>query len=257
MKILITGKNGYIAKSLMKALSPNYNITSIGREDFELLDINAVEEWFNGKYFDLVIHTAVVGGNRLIPENVDMFSKNIMMYDNLMKCRDKFDRFIHFGSGAEVKHNTPYGFSKRIINKMMKSDPGSINIRIYSVFDENELDQRFIKSSIQKYINREDIIIHQDKKMDLFYMKDLISLVEWHIGKGDKSYVYDSITCNYLEKNTLFQVANMINNLDEHKVNIKIENDGVGDDYCEPYSVLPFKLIGLEEGIKETYNKLK
>ena len=50
----------------------------------------------------------------------------------------------------------------------MRDNPKNISVRIYSVFDENELDQRFIKSSIQNYINRKDIVIHQNKKMDLF-----------------------------------------------------------------------------------------
>tara|TARA_R110000803_G_C11975243_1_gene320080 strand:- start:1337 stop:2110 length:774 start_codon:yes stop_codon:yes gene_type:complete len=257
MKILITGKKGYVAKSLIKALSPNYNVTSIGREDFELLDDKATKEWFSEKYFDLVIHTATVGGNRLVPENSDVLTKNLMMYDNLMKCSANFDRFMNFGSGAEVKHNTPYGFSKRIISQLMENNPKNISVRIYSVFDENELDQRFIKSSIQNYINKKDIVIHQNKKMDLFYMKDLISLVEWYINLNGGEYNRDFINCGYLEKYTLFQVANLINNLDEHKVVIRIEDDLDGEDYCESYSALPFKLIGLEEGIKETYNKLK
>jgi UDP-glucose 4-epimerase len=257
MKILITGKNGYIAKSLIKALSPNYNITSIGREDFELLDGKATKEWFSEKYFDLVIHTAIVGGNRLVPENSDVLTKNLMMYDNLMKCNANFDRFMNFGSGAEVKHNTPYGFSKRIISQLMRDNPKNINVRIYSVFDENELYTRFIKSSIQKYINKEDIVIHQDKKMDFFYMKDLISLVEWYIDHREYNSQINFMSCSYLKKHTLSQVASLINDLDEHKVNIRIEDNGVGDDYCEAYSVLPFELTGLEEGIKETYKKLK
>jgi nucleoside-diphosphate-sugar epimerase len=59
---------------------------------------------FQDKYFDLVIHTAVRGGSRLNPlDGPDVVLSNLLMYDNLMRCRDKFDRFIHFGSGAEEK----------------------------------------------------------------------------------------------------------------------------------------------------------
>lgn len=36
MKVLITGKNGFIGKNLSKKL--NYEITNIGREDFDLTD---------------------------------------------------------------------------------------------------------------------------------------------------------------------------------------------------------------------------
>jgi hypothetical protein len=47
----------------------------------------------------------------------------------------------------------------------------------------------------------------------------------------------------------------MINSLSDYKVNIKIENKGQGDDYCDVHPIMPFNLIGLEQGIKETYNK--
>jgi hypothetical protein len=125
----------------------------------------------------LVIHTAVSGGNRLSLDGPDVVLSNLLMYDNLMRCRDKFTRLIYFGSGAEEKADQPYGFSKHIISQLMKLDPKNINVKIYAVFDENELNTRFIKSNLLRYINRENMIIHQDKKMDFFYMKDLVSLV--------------------------------------------------------------------------------
>ena len=78
---------------------------------------------------------------------------NILMYENLTKCRNHFGKFIHFGSGAEDTLNTPYAISKRIINKLMKLDDNSINVKIYAVFDENELNQRFIKGNIIRYLN--------------------------------------------------------------------------------------------------------
>ena len=38
MKILITGKNGYIGKNLTNKLKGLHHITSIGRDDFDLSD---------------------------------------------------------------------------------------------------------------------------------------------------------------------------------------------------------------------------
>ena len=69
MKILITGGNGYIAKSLVKELG-EYNITTISRKDFDLCDSIATNNWFKDKEFDIVIHTAVRGGSRLKKDNV-------------------------------------------------------------------------------------------------------------------------------------------------------------------------------------------
>jgi len=258
MKILITGGNGYIAKSIHSYLYSKYDITLITRNDLDLTRRDEVKKYFQDKCFDLVIHTAVKGGSRLNPlEGPDVVLTNLLMYDNLMRCRDKFYRLIHFGSGAEDLANTPYGFSKHIISQLMKSDPKSVNVKIYAVFDENELDTRFIKSNIIRYINKEDIKIHQDKKMDFFYMKDLISMIEWFLNQHKNKFPVSIMNCSYLEKYTLSQIANIINSLDKHKVNIVIENQKQGDDYCGIHPVMPFKLVGLEEGIKEVYNILK
>jgi nucleoside-diphosphate-sugar epimerase len=257
MKILITGKNGYVGRSLHSYLYSKHDITIIGRQDLDLTNPNETSKFFSDKYFDLVIHTAVSGGNRLSLDGPDVALSNLLMYDNLMRCRDKFDRLIHFGSGAEESANTPYGFSKHIINQLMKLDSRSVNVKIYAVFDENELDTRFIKSNILRYINKENIIIHQDKKMDFFYMKDLISLIEWLINNHKEEFPIQNINCSYLEKYTLTQIAEIINSLDNHEVNIIVENKGLSPDYCASNPIMPFELVGLEQGIKETYNKLK
>jgi len=258
LKILITGGGGYIAKSLHSYLYSKYDITLISRADLDLTHREVVEHYFSNKYFDVVIHTAVKGGNRLNPlEGPDVVLTNLLMYDNLMRCRDKFDKFIHFGSGAEDKANTPYGFSKHIINQLMANDPKSINVKIYAVFDENELDRRFIKSNIIRYINKENIEIHQDKKMDFFYIKDLVSLIEWLLNQREQEFPIRSINCSYLKKYTLNQIAEIINSLDDHKVDIIIDDKEKGDDYCGNHLIKPFHLIGLEQGIKEVYNILK
>ena len=174
-----------------------------------------------------------------------------------MRCRNKFNKFIHFGSGAEDKASGLYGFSKYIINQLMKLDSKSINVKIYALFDENELNTRFIKSNILRYINQEDMVIHQDKKMDFFYMKDLISLIEWLINQQEDEFPIQNINCSYLENYTLTQIAEIINSLSNYKVNIKIENKEKGDDYCGMHPIMPFHLTGLEQGIKEIYNNLK
>jgi nucleoside-diphosphate-sugar epimerase len=101
------------------------------------------------------------------------------------------------------------------------------------------------------------MIIHQDKKMDFFYMKDLVSLVEWLINQREEEFPIKEINCSYLEKYTLIQIAEIINSLDNYKVDIVVENEGEGDDYCDTHPIMPFDLVGLEQGIKNTYNKLK
>ena len=177
------------------------------------------------------------------------------MYRNLLNHQDKFTKFISFGSGAELNNpTTPYGISKQMIADSMSSKPNFLNIRIFAVFDENELDTRFVKSNIERYINRENMIIHGDKSMDFFYMRDLISLVDYFLQKEE--WLIKDIDCRYLESYKLSEIAAMINRLDDHKVQIEVGNS-IGIDYIGTYRGLPNLLVGLEQGIKNTYNIIK
>ena len=179
MKILITGGNGYIAKSIYSALHDKHDITTVTRQDFDLTCWASAYKFFYDKSFDVVIHTATSGGSRLKEETDLVIRENLLMYRNLLNHQDKFTKFISFGSGAELSNpTTPYGISKQMIADSMFSKPNFLNLRIFAVFDENELDTRFIKSNIQRYIDHEDMLIHEDKQMDFFYMEDLVNLVD-------------------------------------------------------------------------------
>jgi dTDP-4-dehydrorhamnose reductase len=254
MKILITGGNGYIAKSLYNAFKDKYDITCITRQDFDLTDSFETTKYLSDKYFDIVIHCAVSGGSRLRPDTWGDMDNNLKMYYNLLNCKNKFGALIHFGSGAETNApESPYGLSKRVIANSISKIPNFYNIKIFGMFDENELDTRFIKGNIKRYINKEPIVIHQDKFMDFFYIKDLISLVDYYIINDN---VPKQIDCSYIGLYKLSEVANIINDLDDHKVDIQIEKEGTALSYYGTANVL-LDFIGLKEGIKMVYNKLK
>ena len=175
------------------------------------------------------------------------------MFYNLLFNKHCFGKFIHFGSGAEKRLPTnPYGLSKNIIGKLINAEPYFYNIRIYGVFDENELDTRFIKGNVKRYINKESIEIHQDKLMDLFYMEDLVKVVKYYI---NEEHLPKNIDCCYVNPTKLSTIANIINNQSDYKVKINI-GKGKGKDYVGDYNSLPIKWEGLEKGIGETYKKL-
>ena len=254
MSILITGGNGYIAKSLYNSLKDKYNVTRITRQDFDLTNSSETLKYFSDKCFDVIIHCAVSGGSRLRPDSWNDMDNNLKMYYNLLNCKGRFKKLIHFGSGAETNApESPYGLSKKVIaNSILKQD-NFYNIKIFGVFDENELDTRLIKGNIKRYINKESIVIHQDKFMDFFYMKDLISLVDYYINNDNPP---KQIDCSYDKLYKLSDVANTINTLNNYKVDIKIEKEGIDLPYYGMANVL-LGFIGLEQGIKEVYNKLK
>ena len=257
MKILITGTNGYIGKSLYNTFKDKYDVTTITRNDFDLTDINSMLKFFEGKFFDVVLHCAIVGGSRLKEDDWSVMDANLSMYYNLIQCKSNYGKLINFGSGAEVlAENTPYGFSKRVIRNSVINLKNFFNIQIYAVFDENELDTRFIKANIKRYINKEPIQIYENKKMTFFYMKDLIKLVE-HSIETDSYSLRKEVHCSYIGSNTLLEIAHFINKLGDHQVPILVGISD-GNDYFTDYNAgCGIEYIGLKNGIIEVYNKLK
>ena len=253
MNILITGGNGYIAKKLKQNL--NYNILAVTRHDFDLEDTTAVHKWFRDKTFDVVIHTAISGGSRLKSDDSSIIESNLKMYYNLYNERHQFGKLISFGSGAEIfASNTPYGESKKRIAKSIQNTNNFYNIRIFNVFDENELETRFVKANIIRHIRNQPMIIFNDKIMDFYYMKDLLSLVEYYLVNSD---LPKESNCSYEIKFTLKQIANFINSLDNHKVPVIIQSQKHLEFYCDSAHDLNINEIGLKQGIINTYNILK
>jgi|1_EtaG_2_1085319.scaffolds.fasta_scaffold13042_3 nucleoside-diphosphate-sugar epimerase len=228
MRILITGSNGYIASAARKHLeSQGHEIIKLNRSVCNLLDKKQVDDYFENFTCDVVIHTAVSGGSRLEEEKEDIISNNLDMFCGLLRHREKYKKFIHFGSGAQQKVESYYGISKRAIAGIIDKLDLFYNIKIYGLFDINEIDTRFIKANVRRALSGEDIVVHKNKRMDFFHMKDLMVLIDYYINNKDLN---KNIDCSYKTSLTLVDIASIIKDNCNSKINIKIEQDG-----CENY----------------------
>jgi GDP-L-fucose synthase len=252
MNILITGGGGYVGKIFYNYFKNLHNVSLLTRKEIDLTNLTQVKNFFKNKHFDVIIHCAIVGGGRLDADTPSVLDDNLKMYYNLFECESYFNKLLHFGSGAEFQESF-YGLSKKIINESIKDKNKFYNIRILNVFDENELNYKFIKTNIINYLNKQDIEIFQNKFMDFFYMEDLITLVEYYINNEAPKV----IDCCYDYSPTLYDVAQIINNLDNYKVNINFKNWDVAPPFNGKFTDLGLKFIGLEQGIKNVYNILK
>lgn len=277
MNILITGSNGFIGSNIMKLLSINikYKLFKGNKNTIDLYSSNNIERYIDKNKIDIVIHCAINGGNRLEQDTYETFYKNILMYENLIKFSHKYKMFINFASGAEFDrkenisnineselfHVTPtdfYGLSKNIISKLSSHCPIVLNLRLFGCFYHNELSTRFINNNIQNYTNKKPIIIHQDRYMDFFYMEDLAIIIKHFL--ENKVTSYTDINMSYFKKYKLSDIANIINNLDDHKVDINVENKNLGLSYTgcgKSLSNLNLNLKGIEIGIREIYDRYK
>jgi nucleoside-diphosphate-sugar epimerase len=224
MKVLITGSNGYIGTSVSSYLeSKGHEVFKLNRSICDLLDKKQVDQYFENFTCDVVIHTAVSGGSRLKQEEESIISDNLEMFCNLLRHRAKYNKFIHFGSGAQINPNTFYGISKKAIGTIIDRLDSFYNIRIYGLFDENEIDTRFIKASITRALSGQDIIIHKDRRMDFFHMKDLMALIDHYIKEDN---LEKNVDCSYKTSLTLKEIGSIIRDKCNPKIDIKILNKG-------------------------------
>jgi len=292
MKILITGAGGFLGSSLVNYFERfnslihqnpqlyshgRLEIISLSKEELNLTDKNQVDEFFKRNKIDVVVNTSGLGGKRKIVDKKDIVYDNILMFENLVRHRDKFKFMINFGSGAELDREQGfnnvlenevidrlptdyYGFSKNIIAKrIIDLNSNVFNFRLFNVFSEFEIPDRFIKSCILNYINKKSIVIHQNRCFDFFYVYDIIEVIYYYM-ENYNSNLPKTLNMTYENKKTLLDIASCINNLEDYNVDIIIENENMGSSYTGDSSelnLLKINFIGLETGIKEVYKKIK
>jgi GDP-L-fucose synthase len=274
MKVLLTGANGFIARNLKDYfVSDSFEISFLHRGIADLTDRQQVNNYFKDKYFDAIIHCASVGGNRTRIDDSSCLNTNLSMFYNLIQNQDKFSKFISLGSGAELDRSEnvnqssnlmkcfpsdEYGMSKNIIAKIGLQLLNFYNVRIFNIFNHDELDSRMIKGNIKNYILGKRIIIHKDKYMDFFYMYDLYLVLKNIILSSAYPKTLD---CCYSDHFKLSEIANKINMLSDYKVEVFIENENLDNEYIgnskNLYSCDFIKdLKGLDAGLIETYKRL-
>ena len=266
-KILITGSNGYIARNIASRLS-NCEITLTNRSNLNPLNSADVDDFFKDKYFDVVFHTAIKGGTRLAEDEAEFVYQNCLMHFNILRNQQSFGKYISFGSGAELDRKTdvnqdspyltslpedPYGMSKILIASSGEHFEKFYNIRIFNIFGEDELPTRMIKGNIIRYINKEPMIIHQDKYMDFMYFDDFMKIINFYIYEDKCPKV---INCSYNQKYLLSDIAKYINTLSDHKVDIEVVGNSLGKSYIGKFELDQYGIeVGtMESGITKCYN---
>lgn len=287
MKILITGGSGYIGRNLKRLLTnKGHHIYTPSHEELDLLNRDKVGEYLSHGQFEVVIHAAGKGGNRMVPDTFEnTYLPNILMYENLSGCL-KWSKtpLIIFGSGAEFDRRhfvhdeyassvlfhwpiDPYGLSKNLITRRAITYSTNVWVlRLFGCFNYDEDNTRFIKSCILSIKENRPIIVHQQKIMDFFFLDDIVPVIERIFADvQNQQWPEDirlpkNINLTYQQKYGLIGIAQMIaTQIKKPGHEIKIEKDGLSPEYTGSGSILfnsGIPLIGLYEGIRRTISAL-
>lgn len=228
MRILITGGKGNIATIIKNNLHTEYDISNPSHQELDILDINQLAEYLKNNVFDILIHTAIIGGRRTKTDDYEVVYKNLLMFENLMKFAEQFKMIINLDSAAIYDRDTDilnrkeselltipqdfYGFSKYLIYQRTLNYSNIYNFRIFNIFYSNEEPDRFIKSCFLAKHNNTKVTIFQDKYFDFIYELDFIKILKYYIKTYNIKTLHKTINICYKEKYKLSEIAKLIDN---------------------------------------------
>jgi len=274
-KILLTGGNGFIGKNIQESyLAKKYELVAPRSFELDLTDTESVDDYFKDKEFDVVLHAGTKPGHRNAKDPTSLFYSNVRMFENLERHKDKFGKFINFGSGAIYDISTnitdareenvfknigkdDHSFCKYVVQKRILSLDNFVDLNIFGVFGKYEDWQiRFISNAICKAIFGLPITLRQNRKFSYLFVEDLMPILDFFIGNDVKYKSYNIVPD---EKVELLELAKIIKKISGKDIEIKVAESGFGLDYTGDNSRLKNEFTEvsytkLEQSVLMLYN---
>lgn len=272
MNILLTGSGGFIGKNLKKYLEGKYNLLTPRSYELNLIDENAVKNYFIQHDIDFIIHCGSTGGARGIQDKDTTIEDNLAMVDNLLKHKKPGTRLILFGSGAmydksralkKVEENsigqiTPkdlYGKSKMLIAEKIKNRNDVICLNIFACYGYGEKENRFPSYAINKVLEGKNIEINQNVIFDYLFVEDMQRIIEYFIHNQPVSNI---INITPTESISLLEIATIIKSFSNNEIEIIIKNPTMNNEYTGSNKRLlenipSFKFTTMKDGLKKLY----
>ena len=275
LKMLITGGDGFIAKSLSEISYSDLSVISANRRMLDLADSEKVSTYLKRNNFDIIIHTATYDAAPSFSTKnpTKVLENNLRMFFNIVRCKDHFGKMIYFGSGAEFSkaHWKPkmkedyfdrhiphdqYGLSKYIMSKYTQISENIYNLRLFGLFGKyDDWRYRFIPNICCQAALNIPITIHRNNIYDFLFIDDLLKIIEWFIHHQPLHNVYNVCSGKTHEFRSLAEIIVQISGKD---IDIQVEQEGPGVEYSGDNSLLMEELKGFQftpitQAIKKLY----
>lgn len=265
MRILLTGGTGFIGKNLYEGLKNKYTFFVPTRKELDLLDGEKVKKYIKKHQIDIIIHSAIQGG-----ENV--FEDTLRMFLNLTSCLYYVKKMIHLGSGAEygktrdivkIKESDfgsyipadKYGLAKYICSQLARHEKKILTLRLFGIYGKYEdYRYKFISNAIVKNILKMPIKIKQNVVFDYLYIEDFIPIIDFFLCSPSRHSVYNITP---IQSITLKEIILIINEISTYKSKILIENNSYNFQYtgsnkrlCEEHNC---QFTSYKKGIEDLF----
>lgn len=276
LRIFITGSSGFIGRNILENLGNKYDFLAPSHKDLDLLDTEAVDSFFkkNG-VFDVVVHSAFIGGPRSFVDTPATLDDNLRIFFNIVRNQKSFKKLLNLGSGAEYGKQRAlvnvseddfdavlplktdyYGFAKYIIAKYIENSDNLINLRLFGVWGKYEdLSLRFISNTICKYILGMPLTVKRNVYFEYLYINDFVKIFDYFLTHrvGYKSY-----NVGRSKPIDLITIVNKINQIAKYKCPVKVKPRGLANEYtCNNSRLMSelknFKFSDFDDSLKELY----
>jgi len=274
-KLFLTGGSGFIGRNVIEILGGEYEISAPSHAELDLLDSQAVREYFRGKKFDAVIHSAIKPGHRNAKDLTGLLYANTRKFVNIAQNDAAWGKMIYLGSG--LVYNPDYytpkmreiffgqfppvdelSYGKYLCSFMsVKSCGRIIDLRPFGVYGKYEdYAIRFISNAICKTLFDLPITIHQNRRFDYIHVSDLIGVIKYFVENPAKHAAYN-VTPD--ESAELLSIAEQVRAVSGKNMPVSVKTPGMGVEYSGDNTLLKaefpgFITTGMPEGIRGLYN---
>lgn len=276
MNILLTGGSGFIGRNIRESyLSQKYNIIAPSHSELNLLEEDAVKDFFIKNKIEIVIHSAAKPAHRNAKDLTNILQANTRMFFNLARNVKYYKKMIVLGSGAvyDMRYDLrkvredyfgshvpldDYGFTRYICASYMDIDlvDKVTEFRIFGIFGKYEdYAIRFISNAICKTVFDLPITIKQNRKFDYLFIEDLFPILDFFIQNKVMHKAYNITPDDSVELYTLAEEVKKISGKD---LPIIVREMGMGLEYSGDNSRLreemkQVKFTPLVVAIEELY----